>query len=196
MDTATATKKQIIGKKPKYDEEKFTELVLYVAQQMRDVPTYGATMLNKVLFFSDFFHYEVHGTAISGADYYRLDYGPAPRRLVPVREKLVASGRAVLCERQIGPQRRTQLRLEAVDEPDLKKFSPSEIGMVLEVIELLKGRTATDVSGASHRMLGWQVARDRETIPYETVFLISTPITANDRETARRLNRDLVASAA
>ena len=49
-----------------------------------------------------------------------------------------------------------------------------EIALIDDVIRVLDGRTATQVSEGSHVnrfSLGWQLTRDRETIPYETVFV-------------------------
>lgn len=175
-----------------YDEAKFRELVLYVADKMQDAPWYGATVLNKVLFFADFYHYADYGKPITGAVYHRLDFGPAPKRLLPVRDELIASGRAVMRERSIGA--RQQQRLEAVAKPDLARFSAVEIKTVDEVIELLRGHTASTVSEVSHLMNGWKLAAHKETIPYETVFLSSTRVTDKDRAAAEGL-RALAAAA-
>src|SRR5687768_11986209 len=79
-----------------YDEAKFTEMVLYVAARLRDDRSGGATKLNKVLYFADFAHVRRHGRPISGADYQKLPQGPAPRRLKPVRQRLVDAGDATV----------------------------------------------------------------------------------------------------
>ena len=61
-----------------YDEAKFTEMLLYVADKLGDDRAGGATKLNKILYFAEFAHVRRHGRPISGADYFRLDQGPAP----------------------------------------------------------------------------------------------------------------------
>jgi hypothetical protein len=76
------------------DEAKFTELVLYVADRLGPDRAGGATKLNKVLFFADHAHVRRTGSPITGAEYQKLPQGPAPRRLKPVRERLVARGEA------------------------------------------------------------------------------------------------------
>ena len=174
-----------MSKNPDYDEDKFAELMLYIADQMEDEPWYGATMLNKVLFFSDFLHYAEHGESITGAEYHRLDHGPAPRRLLPVRNDLIATERAVIKERQVGA--RVQQRLLARVEPDLSEFTATEIKTVDSVISALKDHTATAVSDLTHTMSGWQIASDREEIPYQSVFLTSAPVNDDDRATAESL---------
>ena len=66
-----------------YDEAKFTELLLHVADRLRNDRAGGATKLNKVLYFADFAHVRRHGRPISGAEYQKLAHGPAPRPLRP-----------------------------------------------------------------------------------------------------------------
>ena len=172
-------------KRRAYDEEKLEELVLYVADKMKDRPNFGATVLNKVLFFADFFHYAQYGRPITGADYYRLDHGPAPRRLLPVRLSLLNAGRAEMRERTVGTC--TQQLLVPLDSPNLSKFSGTEIAVVDEVIEMVSGFTAVDISELTHRFDGWRIAGTRESIPYESIFLHSVPVSDADRAKAKEL---------
>ena len=55
-----------------YDPDKLAELMLLAAEGLQTDPTYGATKLNKALFFGDFLHHKRHGRPISGAAYLRL----------------------------------------------------------------------------------------------------------------------------
>jgi hypothetical protein len=81
-----------------YNERKFAELVLYVTRGLRNDRAGGATKLNKALYFSEFAHMRARGRPITGAEYQRLERGPAPRSLVPVREALIARGDAAIVE--------------------------------------------------------------------------------------------------
>lgn len=162
----------------KYDEDKLAELMLYIANRMSNDTYFGATVLNKTLFFSDFFQYAASGAPITGADYQKLPQGPAPRRLLPVQSELVRSGAAVLRHVQRGSY--TQKRLIPLRDADLSRFSGSEIGMVEHVIGQIAGHDAKAVSNASHTLVGWQVAQPNETIPYHSVFLFSAPVTDAD----------------
>lgn len=158
------------------DEQKFRELVLYVSQRCANDPTFGAIKLNKTLFYSDFLAYANLGQPITGFEYQKLPNGPAPRRLLPVRDKMIR-------ERELGLQE-VPLRSGAVQKrtvnlrpPDLKVFSAKEIAVVDEVIEALKEANTETVSELSHRMIGWIVALDGETIPYSTICLSNLPLT-------------------
>ena len=79
-----------------YSEEKFVEMVLHVADRLQGDRAGGATKLNKVLFFAEFTHLRRHHQVISGCEFQKLNHGPAPRQLLPVRDRLIESGEANL----------------------------------------------------------------------------------------------------
>ncbi len=172
-----------------YDPEKFQELLLYIADRMGDDPSFGATVLNKALFFSDFLAYRTLGHSITGAEYQKLEYGPAPRSLLREQQALIDSGRAVLQSRNRWG--RIQRRLVVLDQPRIDGvFKPSEIELVDRVIEMLRGHSATAVSQFSHAVsVGWRAADVYETIPYGTAFL-SPPAQPTPRQIRRA--RELV----
>jgi hypothetical protein len=152
-----------------YDEQKLAELLLYVAKRLEGDPAGGATKLNKALFFAEFAHVRSHGRPITGAEYQKLDYGPAPRRLLPVRDALISSGAATLKEDvYLGY---SQKRLVPLREPDLALFSADELEVVDQAIEQLKGRSGTEASDLSHEDMGWRMVEDGETIPFTAAYL-------------------------
>jgi hypothetical protein len=163
----------------KFQPDKFKELVLYVADRSVEDPAFGATKLNKILFFSDFIAYGRHGRPITGARYQRLERGPAPRELLPAQKQLAEANEAVVVK-----QRRfnfEQKRLLPLREPDLSLFSGEEIALVDRVIDLLRHYDATSVSALSHEIaVGWRLAGDGEDIPYESVFISNDPPTPTD----------------
>ena len=143
------------------------ELLLLMAERLRSDPSYGATKLNKALFFADHLHYKRHGAAISGAAYERLPRAPAPRGLLAVRQGLVDRGEATLETR--GYLGYLQHRLLPVRPPRQEDFKETELTLIAEVADALRGHSHTGV-------LGWQLASEREEIPYESAFLsTSTP---------------------
>lgn len=170
-----------------YHDDKFRELMLYVAQQMEDDASFGATVLNKVLFFSDFFSYRFDGQPITGAVYQKLDYGPAPRQLLPEQARLVKEKRAVIQVRERGQYR--QKRLIALDDPDLGLFNGEEMATVNTVINGLRGHGALRLSDLSHDIsVGWQAAEYGEDIAYGTIFLLPPmPSTPSQEKRAKEL---------
>ncbi len=156
-----------------YDEDKLAELLLHVAGSLAGHPSAGATKLNKLLFFAELAHVRAHGRPITGAEYQRLAHGPAPRRLVPIRERLLANGDAVLRKEVfVG---RIQERLEPRRQADLSRFEDTELATINEVIEQLGERTGTELSELSHREPAWNLVAEGETIPYEAAFLRPGP---------------------
>lgn len=167
------------------DDAKLAEAILYVARQLADDPSGGATKLNKVLFFAEFAHMRAYGRPITGAEYQKLAYGPAPRRLVPVRRSLVESGAAE--ERESTYFGRIVQRLVAMRPAAHGAFEASELAALDEAIELLAGQTAGAASDFSHQEPGWQMVEEGETIPYETAFLRESIVTDFVRRRIRQL---------
>jgi len=147
------------------DEDKFAELLLYVGKRTADDPTVGAVKLNKLLYFAEFAAVRLFGHPITGVEYQRLDNGPAPRRLLPIRQRLVENGSAELRTSPVFGF--AQQRLIPLREPDLTAFSREELQIVDEVVDTLRGKTAVEVSAISHQEAGWRMVGDREVIPYE-----------------------------
>ena len=54
------------------------ELILFIADRCEDEPTFGATKLNKILFYADFLSYALYGEPIAGVTYRKLERGPVP----------------------------------------------------------------------------------------------------------------------
>ncbi len=153
----------------RYDEAKFRELLLYVADRLRGDRAGGATKLNKVLFFAEFTHLRRHHAVISGCEFQKLAHGPAPRQLLPVRHRLIAAGDAELVEEDfLG---RPQQRLVPRRPADLSGFTEAELASIDDVLEQLGGMTGTQVSDLSHQEPGWRLTEIGETIPFATAFL-------------------------
>lgn len=176
MTTATKTPKQAKGASS--PDRKLSEAILYIANHCAGDQFFGAVKLNKILFFADFFSYVRHGAPVTGAEYMKLHNGPVPKRFMPVKEALVAQGRARVEHRPL-INGAIQKRLIPLDKPDVSVFTAQNIEIIHEVIEFLHSASATDVSEMSHDR-AWRVANLRETIPYETAF-VSDQIPAEEQ---------------
>ncbi len=152
-----------------YNEDKFAEMVLLVADRLKDDRAGGATKLNKVLFFAEFTHLRRHHKVISGCEFQHLTHGPAPHQMLPVRKRLIDSGAARLVKEDfLG---RPQHRLVPTRPADLSLFDDDELKTMEDVLEQLAGMTAVQVSELSHQEPGWQLTEVGETIPLSTAFL-------------------------
>ncbi len=160
-----------MGKNSVPNEGKFKELLIYIALCSEGDDSFGAVKLNKLLFLSDFLAYLRLGNAITWAEYQALPNGPAPTRLVPIRDELQSEG--AIAERSEHYYGYEQNRTLALRRPDLKLFSSEEIDIVRQVIDNWWGRSAKEISDFSHNFIGWQLADEGETIPY-SIALISS----------------------
>ncbi len=158
--------------RPEFKEQKFKELILHIAKKCEGDKYYGATKLNKILFYSDFLAYKMYDKPITGADYFALPLGPAPRRFIPIKEQMSSDNDLVLKKQY------SQHRFVALRDPDYDEFSAKEIALVDWIIDVLRETDAEFVSELSHLFLGWQAAMaegqktdERVSIPYETVFV-------------------------
>lgn len=158
-------------------EDRLRELILYIAGRCDRDSRFGATKLNKILLFADFFAYFRRRRPITGVEYIRLPNGPAPRRMKPVTDDMAARGEIAV--RVVQDGKFQQKRIVPLRPPNLGLFSADDIAIVDEMIQNLWGRTATAVSELSHG-IAWRVAGDRAPIPYEAVFLSDEPLTEYD----------------
>jgi len=172
------------------NEKRLAELILYISQRCATDKKFGFTKLNKILYFSDFIAYGKLGKSITGVEYQRLEHGPAPRRLVPVRERMIENKELVVQSVALLGGK-IQHRTVNLREPDLDMFTGSEINIVNQIIEVLADCDAETVSELSHQEVGWKVVKDGETIPYKMVFLSDEPLTekeiARGQEIAKKL---------
>lgn len=165
--------------------QKLGELILYVSRKCEGEEAFGATKLNKILFFAEFACYARFGHSITEQEYRKLNHGPAPRRLTQVRQLLESRGDCDIATRDY--YGRTQKRIVALREPVLDCFSADDIAIVDRIIERLDGHNGSEVSDLSHTFPGWFLAEEGETIPYETVFLSDRPLSESEKAQAAEL---------
>jgi hypothetical protein len=161
---------------PKYP--KLAELILYISKLSQDDNRFGATKLNKILFFADFASYRKSRKPISDDVYQRLENGPAPEHLLPVRDRLVKKG--YLAVQKVSYYGKTQERPVALRDPDLNLFKAGEIALIDSVVKAFWEKDGTDVSLLSHDFVGWRVAKNGEEIPYALALVKPRELTTSE----------------
>lgn len=171
-------------------DERLREMILYISVACAQDPTYGATKLNKILQKADFICFARYGTPLTGTEYQALPAGPAPKRLVPVRNRMLDEKE--IEEVNVPVAGRTQRRIVARRPPNSSLFAPQALEVVDAVIRELWGKSATDASLESHGR-GWRIARKAGVaIPYEAAFLgEDETASADDKDRAQQLAREL-----
>jgi hypothetical protein len=147
-----------------FDRLKFKRLVHYVIWKAGKRDWFGATKLNKVLWFSDTQAFGLMGKPITGATYIREKYGPVPKAMMPVRTELQREG-AIRVVREDKLERVT-----ALTKPDMQPFTFDEMAIVDWWIEhIATYETATSISAKSHDYT-WQIAEMGEALPMVATF--------------------------
>jgi len=183
MHVATSTPKPKV--RPE-NEDRFRELVLYISQKCANDPRFGSVELSKILFLSDFLAFAHYGEPITGFEYQKLEQGPAPRRLLPLRKQMIENKELGLQEIPL-KNGNTQIRTVNLRRPNLAVFKAEHIAVVDTVIDALSAADAETTSELTHKMVGWKAARFKETIPYETIFLTDEPLSDADVERGREI---------
>lgn len=175
---------------PPFDREKFRQLILLLAELSADDAAFGAIKLNKLLFFCDILAYREWGRPITGAEYMRLQWGPVPRVLVPIRREMIEQG---LVEIERVPYFGRKLdRVRPRETANRSIFTDDEIRLVEQVVLHFRAVNSAEISELSHRYVGWEVMTNGDTIPYQLALVGSRPPTDEEVAYAEEL-RELAA---
>ena len=132
-------------------------------------PEGGAVKLNKALWWAETAHVRMHDRSITGARFQKLQQGPAPRRLLPVRTALVENDEAILEDAWYRGYR--QHRLIPKRQPDVSLFTKEELEITDQVIATIRGKTAAELSAMSHDEMGWKMVELGDDIPISSAYL-------------------------
>ena len=119
------------------------------------------TKLNKLLFYSDFVHYYLHGRSISGSRYIHFPFGPVPDAYEGILGSLSTSG-AVNMISCPGFELVTQGQNSGGPE-----LTESELETASWVIEKFGGMSSSEISEYSHREKAYRFTRMGDQIAYE-----------------------------
>jgi len=154
------------------DYTKTKELIVLLAFRLGKKSNYGATLLNKALYFVDNIYYLKKGAPISELRYVKQEFGPTPdpALFLVLKDQLLDSNDLSLVESEFFG--RIQKKLMANREPAWNLFSADEIAQIDEVVADIADLNGSEVSEFSHQFPAWQAAADREPLPFYT-FLLS-----------------------
>jgi uncharacterized phage-associated protein len=150
--------------------DRLKNLMLYIAKESQGDSLFGATKLNKLLFFIDFEAYALQGKPVTEATYIKMKFGPIPREVSEVERELVNASRATI-ERRL-TMGGTQKRLKPLEEPDMSAFSEEEIALVDAMIKKYEGYGAQDLSRITHTYRPWLSTNEGDIIPFEAVYVM------------------------
>jgi transcriptional regulator with XRE-family HTH domain len=163
------------SKIPKFNKEKFKQVLLYILDKCGAKANVGETVLYKLLYFSDFNYYELFEDYLTGAAYRKISYGPAPCDFQRIVQEMIDEGalKKVTTEYYGKPQKKYLPLVNA--DINVWKWSAREKEVIDNVIERLSAMDATTISEFSHEDIPWEVTKDKEIIDYDTVFYRKPP---------------------
>lgn len=165
-------------------EDRFKELVLYIANECVDDPTFSKTKLLKILFFSDFESYGMYGTPITGMPYRKLPFGPCPVDFPRIQEEMVRTKLIAIHARRVYDL--SSQRVLPLQRSTFNLLSGRDVAIVNGWIRHFWKWTAKRVSEYSHGK-AWSLAQESKLIPYEAVFISDEPVTFGDIDNVRDL---------
>lgn len=125
------------------------------------------TKMNKLLFYTDFLSYKLHGTGMSGLTYQAIQYGPVPHQW----DNVYAAISDVYSEIVAFQSGYSGIKLCSEIQPDLGIFKKDELDILNAVYQKFKNTTANDISEISHEEDAWiKYVNTKKSIDYSEAF--------------------------
>jgi len=166
--------------------EKTTELILYVADQLKDNPNYGAIQLNKSLYYIDMMQYLTSGTTITDLQYVHQKNGPTPEpgRFMKLLQLLEEGGGIETI--QVPFFNYKQKKILPKRPPNIAVFEKEEIVLINDVLKKMGDMSAKEASDLTHTLLAWKLSKNMEPLPNFTFLLTAKDPDIKDYEWARQ----------
>ena len=132
----------------KINEEKYINLILYILFKCSNKPNLGKTVLCTVMYFIDFYYYELYKTFLTKEPYIKSKKGIKPKHFRQITEMLI--NRKQLFLRKEPYYNRIIHRYYPTVIPS-PKFSQKELNIINSCIETLSNNNAKTITQyASH----------------------------------------------
>jgi len=127
--------------------------------------------LNKLLFYADFRHFQLHGVSITGGRYRAIQMGPVPVQYASLYEYAQREQQIQLEEREAA-EGITGRFLPVTSAPfNADLFDEQELAVMHEVCERFKGTSAHEIAKISHEEQAWlQHEKEHTVIDYNLAF--------------------------
>ena len=142
-----------------FDKPKFKQLVHYIIWRVGKHDWFGATKLNKVLWFADARAYTFTGQSITGETYTRGEFGPVPKHIMPIRAELEREGTIRITKEG------SLTRIVALVPAYPNWFSSAELQSIdWWANHIAQDHTAASISEELHDY-AWEIAKEGEELP-------------------------------
>lgn len=168
-DSKHKQKKEILRiSVPHKNLTKFKEVLLYILSKVGAKPNIGESVIQKLLYFIDFDHYEKYEEQLIGATYIKNKYGPTPVEFKKVIDDMTEHGDIVKLKNSHFNYRQTKYL--PLRDADLTVLNANEVETINNVLVRLSDMNAVQISQYSHNDIPWLGTEDKKIINYEAVF--------------------------
>ena len=167
------TPKSERNSKPKLQINKFKNVLIYILEHCAGKPNVGETVLNKLMYFSDFNYYEIYEEHLTGAEYRKLPYGPVPQKLETIIYQMIEENQ--IQRLKTNYHNLAQNRFIPLVKADLKSLKASEKEVIDKVIAQMSDWSANSISAYSHNDMPWKASKEGDSINYELAFYREAP---------------------
>lgn len=149
-----------------FDRRKLLAVVHYVCATV-PVEELGRVKLHETLYFADMLHYAARGRPLTGVEYQKQPFGPAARHLNWALQTLEEQGLLTVSRRDYFGFPKDDFFSER--PPDPESLTEYERGLLGEVMDFVRLRSARQISEFSHND-AWSAVSMGERIPYYTAY--------------------------
>jgi transcriptional regulator with XRE-family HTH domain len=147
---------------------KLIETIIFFAGELKPFKT----QLNKLLFYSDFYHYKKTTTSITGAEYYAIQMGPVPNNFHSIFEYAATSKLIDIFYFDFGDGKCGE---QFIARPDRKfnerLFSKGELESLNTILRVFGGKQTKQMIEISHDELAWSDnIEGKKKISYDYAF--------------------------
>lgn len=156
----------------KFNFDKFKQMILILLQLNGGLLK---VKLNKLAFYSDFLHYSMYSSSISGSRYRRIRYGPVSSDYEHYLAKMQSEGLIKIKEIPY-PEGYVGEKYICVMDTNYEMFSSYEIKIMEYVSNFFSGFNSTDMSNYSHEDPAVIGTSEGDLISYKNAKKIKLPL--------------------
>jgi len=151
-----------------FNKDKFKSVLLYIINRCENKPNAGKTLICKLLYFSDFNHYEIYENSITDETYLKYEHGPFPFHINEILDEMIED--KIIRMDKIKYFDTIQNHYYSNISPDLTALTTQELRVINDVIDKIGEYNAKKASDYSHGDMPWMIAEDNDELDYEYVF--------------------------
>jgi uncharacterized phage-associated protein len=153
---------------PRFDAEKFEQVLHYIIYKVGNQENVGKTVLFKLMYFCDFNYLEKYTEYLTGETYLKWNQGPAPIHFDAAIESLKNKKAITLKRRSFFSH--WQKKFLSQKEPTTNRISKKETVLIDAVLRRLGKMKASEISSYSHKDIPWIATEGNRAIDYRLVF--------------------------